>query len=491
MNEVVSPSPSSSPSPPPPMAIVESRGRLGGLVWLVPLAAVVVSGIVGWRAWHARGVPVDVEFVEAHGLRNGDPVRSHGVDIGVVREVVLVAGDTGETTVRVGLALDHEARGLLRAGTRFWIQRPQVDFDGIEGLDTIAGSRWVGLDPGTGPGITGPFAGLESPPVAVDPEDGGLEIVLEATARLGMRPGGAVTYRGIAVGTIADLGLAADARRVEARVRIEPRFAALVRERTRFFATSGIGLELGLKGLRADIESLESIITGGVALATPSDAGPRAATGARFDLSDRPEDEWLAWEPRLAVGRIDHVEPARTRATLRYRVGLLGRERSRVGWAVQLPGGRLVVPAALLTRPADGRDATLELLGKAIPLDRIQGRVGVDGLADGPAVGWIDDIDGVPTTGLEGLDGRADVAISMPVADGATLLVFREPGHEPLPVPGHRWRRGNEGIVIDAGAGLADIDDGAPVIDAGTGGLLGVLAIEDGQVRLARFAPAE
>lgn len=473
----------------PPDAIVEPIRRRFNAIWLVPLLALAVTLIVGWRAWHDRGVVIRVDFAEAHGLREGDPVRSRGVDVGVVREVVLVAEEDEDTLVRVEVAIDHEARGLLRAGARFWIQRPQVDFDGIEGLDTLAGGRWVGLDPGTGPAIRGPFAGLEDPPIALEAPDRGLEIVLEATDRFGMRPGATVTYRGVVVGTIADLGLAADARRVEARVRIEPRFAGLVRERTRFFATSGIGLELGLKGLRADIESLESIITGGVALATPPDAGARAATGARFELADRPRPEWLEWEPRLAVGRLETGDPERTRASLRWRVGLLGRERSRSSWVVRAPDGRLVVPSTMLGPPSDGREPTLELLGRSVALDEVDFEISADPLVSGPAIGWIASLGGTEVRDLDGLDGAAAVPAGPALADDGTLLVFRQAGRDPLPVPGHLWRRGNEGIMIDAGAGLADIDNGAAVLDGTTGALLGILVVERGEARLARFAP--
>ena len=42
--------------------------------------------------------------------------------------------------------------------------------------------------------------------------------------------------------------------------------------------------------------------------------------------------------------------------------------------------------------------------------------------------------------------------------------------------------------MIDAGAGLADIDNGAAVLDGTTGALLGILVVERGEARLARFA---
>ena len=97
----------------PPDAIVEPIRRRFNAIWLVPLLALAVTLIVGWRAWHDRGVVIRVDFAEAHGLREGDPVRSRGVDVGVVREVVLVAEEDEDTLVRVEVAIDHEALSLI------------------------------------------------------------------------------------------------------------------------------------------------------------------------------------------------------------------------------------------------------------------------------------------------------------------------------------------------------------------------------------------
>lgn len=463
-----------------PEGIVEPRRTPGGVVWVVPLAALVVTLLVGWRAWQARGVSVEIEFAEAHGLREGDPVRSHGVDVGVVRAVTLEGEVAADPSVQVLLRIDRDAADLLRAGSRFWIQRPQVDFDGIEGLDTLAGSRWVGLEPGSGEGFRGPFRGLDEPPIELGPGDDGLEIVLEATARWGMRPGGAVTYRGVGIGTITDLDLAADARRVEARVRIEPRYAGLVRVGTRFFATSGIGLELGLRGFRADIDSLESIITGGVGFATPPDAGPRAVTGARFELAERPEPAWLEWAPGLAVGLNGAPEPDRRRVVLRFRSGLLGREKTRSGWALILPGVGVTLPVALLAPPNDAKDAILELDGTSLPLDELGASIDARRVASGPPIGWL------PASTVPVPPGSRvlEPADGLPKS-GTTLLLWTDPGGEPLPIPGHRWRVDDGGIVIEPGVGLTDEDLGGPIVEGLENRLLGILAIENGSWRVS------
>ena len=135
----------------------------------------------------------------------------------------------------------------------------------------------------------------------------GLQVVLHASDRAGMREGGAVTYRGVQIGRILDVGLAPRASRVEATVLIDGRYAPIVRTNSRFFSTSGIGFELGFDGLRADVESLESMVAGGVGVATPNRLGDPAEPGARYPLRDRADPGWLEWDPEIDLD-VDGVD---------------------------------------------------------------------------------------------------------------------------------------------------------------------------------------
>ncbi len=294
-----------SPEQVPP-AIVEPRHRgigAGLVVWLVPAVVACVVAIVAWRAWSDRGIDVVVEFDVAHGLGIGDPVRSFGIEIGRVRAMDLAAPASGgrRPVVRATLAIEGSERDLLREDTTFWIEHPRVDFGGVGGLDTITGPRYVGMDPGRGEPATGPWVGLVDPPVADSGVDG-LRILIVSAERSGMRTGGAVTYRGVQIGRILEVGLAEDATRVEAGVLIEARFVPIVRRNSRFFSTSGIGFELGFDGLRADVESLESMVAGGIGIATPDRFGEPVEPGTRFQLAERAESNWLEWDPEIELG---------------------------------------------------------------------------------------------------------------------------------------------------------------------------------------------
>ena len=99
-----------------------------------------------------------------------------------------------------------------------------------------------------------------------------------------------------------ELGPTSD--RVLIHILIEPRYAPLVRTGTRFWNASGIGVDAGLfKGVKVRTESLEALLEGGIAFATPNnpEMGGPAKAGQTFALHDEPNDQWLQWVPKIAL----------------------------------------------------------------------------------------------------------------------------------------------------------------------------------------------
>jgi hypothetical protein len=66
-----------------------------------------------------------------------------------------------------------------------------------------------------------------------------------------------------------------------------------------FWNSSGISADFGLSGLHLHAESLESLLTGGVAFATPDSSGHAVKAGSVFKLHPEFKEKWLAWDPPL------------------------------------------------------------------------------------------------------------------------------------------------------------------------------------------------
>ena len=467
-----------------PEVIVQPASRRGRFIWLVPILAAAVTVWVSVDAWFDRGPQIEIEFLDAHGLEAGDPVRCHGVEVGRVGEVVL-DWDDGLGRVRVIADLEANAGDLLRAGTRFWIQWPEFDFGGIRGLDTVVGPRYLALIPGTGELDDGPFLGLNRAPALTEASSGGLEIIIASSERAGMRRGGLVSYRGMAAGRILDVELASDSTRVESTVLIKERYAPLIRSGTRFFSTSGVAFEFGFEGFRTDVDSLESMISGGIGFATPPDAGAAAVTGTRFDLAMKADQDWLEWSPAIALGDLAGGSPPKVRAILRWKSGLLRRSRSRPGGITRLPDASLVLPATLVIPPDGALDPTLEFSGASRPLESI-----TTSASPWSSLTRTLQVEEFPAEWDLAAGDESGAIIDAPLDPGSTMLIHTGADLGPIPVPSGLWWHGNGEILIDHGVGFADDMVGSPVTDAGTGFLVGFLVIDAGAARVALVGEA-
>ena len=278
----------------PPVATVRPARRVGW-VWLIPVAAALFVGALYATYVVKRGPVITITMDEGHGIKAGDVLRCRGIVIGQV-EAARVSDDCSEVSVRV--RLDPAARAVARAGSRFWVVRPRVSLTSVGGLETITGPRYLAVVPGAGARQTR-FAALAEAPIVASADAGGFEVVLEAEQRGSLRPGSPITYRQVIVGTVLAVDLGPDATVVLVRAHIEPAHARLVRADTVFWNVSGADLRLGIKGLSFEVESLQALLDGGVALATPAPPGPPVEAGHRFKLHPRPQSAWLRWRPAL------------------------------------------------------------------------------------------------------------------------------------------------------------------------------------------------
>ncbi len=150
-----------------PTAILKPRRPLS-IAWILPVAAIIAAAWLGGRAWSQRGTLVTVILEEGHGLKAGDAVSYRGIGVGQVRSVTLDP-DTGG--VRVVAGLRSKGDRLSRAGSRFWVVRPQLGLSGTAGLETIVGPRYLAVYPGTG-SRQRYFVGLNEPPRRGEPRSG-------------------------------------------------------------------------------------------------------------------------------------------------------------------------------------------------------------------------------------------------------------------------------------------------------------------------------
>ena len=286
-----------------PRAKIERQPRRGSLLWFVPMVALVgLTAFLFVQVRAEHGPRIVIRFADAAGLKPGAELIHRGLHVGVVRRVEL---DSDLKTVLVRAELEPHAAGLASEGTKFWIVRPEVSLSRVTGLETLLGPRYIAVRPADEPGTrVRRFEGLSEPYRGLDDsERQGFPIRLLARSAGSLAPGSAVLYRNIPVGRVTDLKLADNAASVVIDAIIEPRYATLIREKTRFWDASGVGVEFGwFRGLSVDAGSLESVLRGAIGFATPNKPGVRVAPGTEFELAPSVDNDWLNWKPQIPLG---------------------------------------------------------------------------------------------------------------------------------------------------------------------------------------------
>lgn len=285
-------------SEPAAPAIVKRRRRFSP-VWIVPLVAAAVAAYLVFERVQQAGPRITIRFKDGSGLKPGQsPIKYRGVTVGEVRAIEL---SSDLQMVEVHARLERSAAGIAKEGTIFWIVRPEVGVNNITGLGTIISGPFIETLPGSGAPQKS-FEGADSSPAALEEE--GLKIVLIAAHRGSLRVGSPVHYRGIEVGAVQNLRLSNDAQRVEVDAFIRARYAPLVRAESKFWNVSGVNVDFNLfRGAQVNVESLKSLVSGGLSFATPdlAKAGEPAAAGAIFALYDEPKKEWFEWSPAISL----------------------------------------------------------------------------------------------------------------------------------------------------------------------------------------------
>jgi len=255
------------------------------------------------EAANRSGTTVTIRVERADGLKVGTPVRFKGLDIGKVEQVDLT---DDLQAVLLKARITEVPERIAREGTQFWVVKPALGIVKTANLETLVTGQYLEVQPAVknlGPQRN--FTALAQAP-DFSAREPGLALVLSAPRRGSIKPGVPVTYREIPVGKVTGFELGQTADRVLIHILIEPRYATLVRGGSRFWNSSGFGFDFGLfKGATVRTESLETLIEGGIAFATPD--GDKMGNPARpqqtFALFDEADPEWLQWAPKIQVGK--------------------------------------------------------------------------------------------------------------------------------------------------------------------------------------------
>ncbi len=249
------------------------------------------------EALNADALRLTLHFPSGEGLATATEIRYQGITIGKVTDLSL---DPASGDIRGEASVDREMARLFRKSTTLRLVRPEVSLAGVSHLEAVITGAFIDVRTGMG-ALQTEFSVLPLAEDTFKPATG-LNIVLE-TATLGsLKQGSPVYYRQIKVGRVTGYRLSPTAQQVWLEVNIEPDYTKLIYSGTRFYNASGIKVSGSvLSGMTMRTESMESVLAGGIGLATPegTEMGPPAYPGQHFQVSETVDEAWLKWQPPL------------------------------------------------------------------------------------------------------------------------------------------------------------------------------------------------
>lgn len=251
---------------------------------------------------HAQvaGLAVTIHFNDIAGLKENTQIKYQDHLIGIIERVSFDQNGFGAT---VYAYLKDHAKHFAVSGTKFWLAKPQLGLVGSSNVSALIEGNFIQVLPGDGAKQIS-FNAEDLPP-AISQLSYGLNIKLSAEKLGSIRVGNPVMYRQVVVGKVIGVDLSDRADQVNIYLNIAQRYAPLITQQSKFWNVSGFELDIGLiSGLNIESESIETLLAGGIAFATPeqmnTDKDP-AEKKHEFNLHDKPQQEWLSWQPKIEL----------------------------------------------------------------------------------------------------------------------------------------------------------------------------------------------
>lgn len=252
------------------------------IVWLVPVAALLIAIGIALTTWRDQGPLIDIAFSDAGGIiANETQLKYRNVSVGVV-ERIRFSDDLEK--VLVSVRLDKTVAAFVDDDAEFWIVRPEVTASGVSGLETVLSGVYIeGAWDGSPETPKYSFEGLGEAPIVTSGR-AGLIFELRSTSDNAMTEHTPILYKGIEVGRIGKARISQDGRWVFADAIVYAPHDRLISTATRFWDASGFSFSLGPNGARLDFSSVSSLIAGGISFDTLVSGGQAVAPGTVFEI---------------------------------------------------------------------------------------------------------------------------------------------------------------------------------------------------------------
>ncbi|MFO6424363.1 intermembrane transport protein PqiB [Motilimonas sp. KMU-193] len=235
-------------------------------VWLVPLLALLIGGWMLYQHISSQGPLITLEISDADGLSAGKTkIKALSVDVGLVESIEL--SETYDKAI-LKVRISNNAAKMLVEDSAFWVVKPRIGKEGVSGLGTLLSGAYIELKPGKSNVKVDSFQVRDLPPL-ISSDTPGLRLKLSNRASKALSVGAPINFRGFEVGRIETVNYDVKTRKTEYSIFIFAPYDALITTNTRFWIKPGMSVDLNAKGVKFELDSLDSLLNGGISFAVP------------------------------------------------------------------------------------------------------------------------------------------------------------------------------------------------------------------------------
>lgn len=249
-----------------PAQVNISKSSSFSMVWFIPILALVLGAWLVYKNERDKGPLITIHFDSATGIEQGKTkIKYKDVALGIVESIDINDDFSG---VIVSARMNNEISSFLNENTKFWIVKPRVGLGGVSGLSTLISGAYIGIDSSEDGKPANSFIGLKNPPPRENTV-AGLSISLQADNPGSLNIGSPVYFKQFRVGQIDSIELSQDFSNVDIKAFIEAPYDQLINQDSNFWSVSGISADVSANGISVELESIESLISGGIAFNSP------------------------------------------------------------------------------------------------------------------------------------------------------------------------------------------------------------------------------
>ena len=235
-------------------------------IWIVPFIALIIGSWLVYEHFSKLGPEIEIEFKNSGGLLAGQSVvKFRDVPVGKITKIEINNNKEG---VIVYARINKDAEAFLNETTKFWIIKPEVDYSGVKGLDTLLSGSYIKMYAKKGSKLVKKFKGLNSS--YIDLNDGRY-FAIEANFPVKVKKATPIYYKGVQVGEVDSISLDTQSKNLIIIVRIYKEYDSLINSSTKFWVQSLLDLKLSDNRLEVNMAPLPIMLLGGITLDTKFD----------------------------------------------------------------------------------------------------------------------------------------------------------------------------------------------------------------------------